>query len=258
MDARALDWQEVARRRVGAWVTRPILYRRELDSTNSLAARLVPDQAPVGTVVVADYQYGGRGRLARRWMVEPYSALTCTVVLGPLAPAWAAPMICGLAAAEAIERADIAAALKWPNDVLVGGKKCAGILIESASVAGTPWLLAGIGINVYSVDPALGAATYLDAHTRAPLRREDLLVDLLALLDGWRARAEADAGTVRTAWRARLQTIGRRVAARTPAGTLEGLAVDVADDGGLLVVTDDGAAHVVQAGDVTLAPRHPG
>jgi BirA family biotin operon repressor/biotin-[acetyl-CoA-carboxylase] ligase len=255
MDARPLDWQEVARRRAGAWAARPIVYRRALDSTNTLAARLIPDQAPPGAVVVADYQYGGRGRLARRWMVEPFSALTCTVVLGPLSTVWLAPMICGLAVVEAIEHMGVSATLKWPNDVLVGAKKCAGILIESMPGAGAPWLLAGIGINVRSVDPALTAATYLDAHAQAPIRREDLLVELLALLDAWRGRAETGADAVRAAWRARLETLGRRVTARTSTGVLEGLAVDVADDGGLLVLTDGGDTHVVQAGDVTLSPR---
>ncbi|HWE60394.1 MAG TPA: biotin--[acetyl-CoA-carboxylase] ligase [Chloroflexota bacterium] len=258
MDTRALQWQEVARRRTGRWAAQPILYHRELDSTNTLAARLVPQQAPPGAVVVADYQYGGRGRLARRWLVEPYSALTFTVVLGPLAPAWTAPMVCGLAAVQAIEALAMPATLKWPNDLLVGGKKCGGILIETKPVANASWLLAGIGINVRSVDPGLDGATYLDAHTPTPVRREDLLADLLARLDEWGRRAETDGDAVREAWRAHLETLGRWVAVQTPAGMLEGLATAVAADGGLIVRLADGSFRTVQAGDVTLSPRGSG
>lgn len=253
-----LDWQSVALRRTGGWADRPVHFRHEVDSTNTLAAQLVPDQAPPGAVIVAEYQHAGRGRLARRWVADPFSALTFTVVLGPLVPAWAAPMVCGLATLEALAQFGIAAALKWPNDVLVGGRKCAGILIESRPVAGAVWLLAGIGINVRSVDPALEDATYLDAHLTTPIRREDLLVALLDRLEHWCAQAGADSAAVRLAWQARLSTLGQMVTVQTPTGPFDGLASGVAPDGGLVVQLADGTSRIVQAGDVTLSGKRTG
>lgn len=253
MEGRALDWQTVAARRQGRWAGRPLIYRPSLDSTTTLAARLLPDQAPPGTAVVTDYQFAGRGRLGRRWDSAPYSALTVTVVLGPIQPAWAAPLACGMAALEAIEALGVPAAIKWPNDLLVQEKKCGGVLIEAHAVRGVPWLLAGIGLNVRSVDPALAHATYLDAHLPAPAGRELLLEQLLGRLEHWAACAETGSHVLRDAWRARLVTLGRQVLVQTQTGAFEGLALDVAGDGGLIVRTDDGCTRVVHAGDVTLS-----
>lgn len=257
MQARPLDWQAVSRRRIGRWASSPIVYRPTLDSTNALAADLIPDRAPPGSVVVADYQFAGRGRLTRRWHAEPYSALTATVVLGPHQPPWTAPLAAGLAALEAVEAQGVAAALKWPNDVLIQGRKCGGILIESRAVAGIPWLLAGVGLNVHSVDPALDTATYLDAFLERSAHREDVLERLLLRLDYWCDLAAYDGTALHAAWRSRLTTLGRRVTVTAPATSFTGTASDVADDGALIVILDDGSVRVVQAGDVTLSSTLP-
>lgn len=246
-----LDWQAVARRRRGG-IGDPLLYRAEVDSTNALAARLTPEEAPVGAAVVADYQTAGRGRLGRRWVAAPNTGLACTVVLGPLDPAWTAPMVVGLALLETLELHDLPASLKWPNDALIEGRKCAGILIETRQVAGTIWLLAGIGINVHASDPALPQATHLSAHSPGPLRREELVVDLLAGLEHWRDRARADAALTRQAWAARLETLGRLVTVQSAQGTIQGLVEGVAEDGGLVLRLVDGTTTTVRAGDVTL------
>jgi BirA family biotin operon repressor/biotin-[acetyl-CoA-carboxylase] ligase len=253
MDRQALDWQAVVARRQGRWTGRPIIYRPSLASTHTLAAQLIPDHAPPGSAVVTDYQFAGRGRLGRRWIAAPYSALTVTVVLGPLRPAWTAPLACGLAALEAIEAVEVRAALKWPNDLLVEGKKCGGVLIEAHPVAGVSWLLAGIGLNVRSSDPSLAQATYLDAHRPAPVSREILFEHLLTRLDHWTACAERERAVLHAAWRARLITLGRQVQVQTPAEAFEGLALDVSDDGGLVVQMRDGRKRIAQAGDVTLS-----
>lgn len=247
------DWRSVARRRSGVWAASPVLYFPELDSTNTMAASLIPDRAIPGTVVVADFQRAGRGRLARRWTAAPRSALMITVVLGPHEPRWSAPMLSGLAVLHALSRLGLPSTLKWPNDVLIAGRKCCGILIESRPVDdGAVWLLAGIGINVRSVDPDLHSATYLDAHAAAPVSREDLLVEVLAQIAHWREEAMRDAISLRERWTTSLITIGQLVTVQTAAGPLEGLASGVAQDGGLIVQTVTGA-RVVQAGDVTLS-----
>ncbi|HVC80057.1 MAG TPA: biotin--[acetyl-CoA-carboxylase] ligase [Chloroflexota bacterium] len=251
-----LDWQEVARRRRGG-IGDPLLHRAEVDSTNALAARLTPEEAPVGTALVADYQTAGRGRLGRRWVAAPHTGLACTVVLGPMAPAWTAPMAVGLALLETLERHGLPASLKWPNDALIEGRKCAGILIETRQVAGATWLLAGIGINVHASDPAFPQATHLSAHSSRPLRREDLLVDLLAALEHRRDRALADPALTRQAWAARLETLGRLVTVQSAQGAIRGLAEGVAEDGGLMLRLADGSITTVRAGDVTLSAPSP-
>jgi BirA family biotin operon repressor/biotin-[acetyl-CoA-carboxylase] ligase len=250
-----LDSLEVARRRKGAVLGDPLIYRAEVDSTNTLAAVLVPNAAPIGATVVADHQTAGRGRLQRRWLAAPGSGLTFTVVLGPLAPVWAAPMNAGLAVADALGALGLAAQLKWPNDVLIDERKCAGVLIEGKRVGDAYWLLAGIGINVRQVDPDLPQATYVDAHLARPVRREDLLVEVLARLEGWRDAVIQDPAYVRDAWAAQLSTIGRAVTVQGPQDQFSGLAIGITGDGALRVQLADGRERVVQAGDVTLSAR---
>jgi BirA family transcriptional regulator, biotin operon repressor / biotin---[acetyl-CoA-carboxylase] ligase len=249
----ALDWQAVAQRRARGRIGNTIVYVPEIDSTNSYAAALLPGSA-AGTVVVADYQSAGRGRLHRPWVASFGSSLTFTVIVMPLGPAWVAPMAVGVALATTLATFDIAADLKWPNDVLIDGRKCCGILIESTIAGGRPWLLLGIGLNVRDADPSLPSATYLDAHVARPVAREDVFVALLEQLEWWLDRGVHDPAQVREIWRSRLGTLGQRVAARTPSGILHGLAKDVAEDGGLVIRLDDGSARIVHAGDVTLAP----
>jgi BirA family biotin operon repressor/biotin-[acetyl-CoA-carboxylase] ligase len=166
-------------------------------------------------------------------------------------------MAVGLALVETLERHGLPASLKWPNDALIGGRKCAGILIETRRVDGTTWLLAGIGINVHASDPAFPQATSLTAHSCQPLRREDILVDLLAGLEHWRARARADAVLARQAWAARLETLGRLVTVQSAKGAIQGLAAGVAEDGGLVLRLVDGTTTTVRAGDVTLSASGP-
>lgn len=250
-----LAWAEVARRRQGTALGDPLLYWTEIDSTNTRAATLTPTEAPVGATLVADHQTAGRGRLQRRWVAAPGSGLTFTVVLGPLAPAWIAPMATGLAVADTLGALGIAAQLKWPNDVLIGEQKCAGVLIEGKRVGDAYWLLAGIGINVRQADPELAAATYADAHLAQPVRREDLLVEVLARLEGWRDRGVQDPAAVRDAWAARLSTIGRGVTVQAPHERFTGVATGITAEGALRVRLVDGSERVVQAGDVTLSAR---
>ncbi len=252
---RPLDWAEVARQRAGSALGDPLIYRAQVDSTNALAAALAPEQAPPGAVIVADHQTSGRGRLGRRWLAAPASGLTFTVVLGLRAPAWPTPMASGLAVVEALAEIGIGATLKWPNDVLIGGRKCAGILIETRRVGDAYWLLAGIGINVRAADPSLPNATYLDAHVRQPVQREQLLVHVLERLEHWYTVAAERPARVRDAWQARLDTLGKQVRVQTPNGQIAGLAADIAEDGALIVRLADGSAQAVQAGDVTLATK---
>ena len=243
-----IDWQSLAHQGI------PVIYREVVDSTNALARHLIPHDAPPGTVIVANQQTAGRGRLGRRWTAAPGAALTCTVILGPLAPAWAASMAVGLAALDAVRARAVPASLKWPNDLLIGTKKCAGILIEAQQVDGCTWLLAGIGINVHAVDPSLPDATALAPHATGAVSRTALLRDLLAALERRGEQLREDPEALRVAWKAELVTLGHVVHARTPTGTLTGLAYDVEEEGALLLRLEDGTLRAIHAGDVTLSP----
>jgi BirA family transcriptional regulator, biotin operon repressor / biotin---[acetyl-CoA-carboxylase] ligase len=252
-----LDWQDVARRRIGR-LGDPLIYRASVDSTNTLAAALARYAAPVGAVIVADHQTAGRGRLGRPWVAAPNTGLACTVVLASPDPVWTAPMVVGLAVLDTLRGLGLPATLKWPNDALILGRKCSGILIEARSMDGAPRLLAGIGINVFSSDSSLPNATHIAAHSARTPRREDILVNLLTNIEQWEARAIEDPARVRTAWSSRLETIGREVTIHTGTGVLRGAAVGVSEDGGLLVSQANGATVVIQAGDVTLSAASAG
>lgn len=229
----------------------------EAPSTNALVAARAAEGAPEGTAVVTEHQTAGRGRLDRSWHTPARAALTFSVLLRPRQPAsewpWL-PLLTGLAVVEALRDAGAPADLKWPNDVLLDGRKLAGLLAERVDTPTGPAAVLGIGINVTTTAAELpdGGASILLVTGSAP-DRTDLL---LAIRTGLRQRYDAwSAGRVaelRAAYRERCDTLGRQVRVQLPAGReLTGRAEEV-DDGGRLVV--DG--RPVAAGDVVhVRPR---
>jgi BirA family biotin operon repressor/biotin-[acetyl-CoA-carboxylase] ligase len=221
----------------------------ELDSTNRYALDEAAAGAPDGLVVVADHQTAGRGRLDRRWEAPPGSSLLVSVLFRP-APAGdgahAVVMAVGLALADAVARvAGFAPALKWPNDVVVGGRKLAGILAEQGAAS----LVVGAGLNVQweAFPPDLAAtATACNLEAGRAVDRDQLLT---AFLDGLAARRDAP-DRVPGEYRTRLATLGRRVRAVTATRELEGTAVDVRDSGALVVRDDVGTDHEITTADV--------
>ena len=178
---------------------------------------------PAGTVVVADRQTAGRGRLGRRWEAPSGTALLASFVL-PARPL--ASLAAGVAAADCCGEA---VRLKWPNDLLLDGRKLGGILVERRGER----CLVGIGINLSWAPP--GAA-------RLEADREQLLQRLALALERWFA---AEDGEILAAWRKRADTLGRRVRVELPGESFEGTAEELAEDGSLIV---DG--RPVTAGDV--------
>ncbi len=223
----------------------------DVPSTNSLAAGLLRAGAAPGVVVVADHQTAGRGRLERRWEAPPGSSLLVSVTLDatwlwdgrlPLAT-----VALALAASDACEQvAGVRPSLKWPNDLLAGGGKVGGILAEA--VEGGAAVVAGLGLNtgwggVSPPEPGIS----LDSLTGAPADRDALLDALLGNLD---RRLEGDHAALLDDYRVGCETLGRAVRVETPAGTLQGTAVEVTGDGLLVVEDEIGARHTVSAGDV--------
>ena len=197
----------------------------EVDSTNRLAADLARAGAADGLVVGADHQTAGRGRRGRTWESPDGSGLLVSVVLWPVPPL--VTLAAGLAAAEACDRvASVSTALKWPNDVLLGGRKVGGILSEQVGDAA----VVGLGLNLtWAPDGAACLGREVDRH--------ELLAAYLAGLD-----QPAD---VLARYRSRCATIGRRVRVELPGGAVEGMAEAVDDEGRLVV---DG--RKITAGDV--------
>lgn len=230
----------------------------ETGSTNDDVAREAEAGAPEGLVVVAETQSAGRGRLDRAWVSPPRAGLTFSMLLRPGVPAarraWL-PLLVGLSLRRAVRRvARLEAALKWPNDLVVGGRKLAGILAQVVGDAA----VVGVGLNVSTRRDELphedatslvledADCTDRDSLLRAVLRQfaEDYLA--WRLVEGDPGRSGAHDAYVHAC-----DTIGRAVSVHLPNGDiLTGKAVTVDSDGRLVVCGDDGGAHPVAAGDI--------
>jgi BirA family biotin operon repressor/biotin-[acetyl-CoA-carboxylase] ligase len=243
----------------------------ETGSTNADVAAAAGAGVPEGLVIVAEQQLAGRGRRDRQWVSPPRAGLTVSVLLRPgrahEANGWAPapvgmfgwlPLLAGVALLEAVQRvAEVDASLKWPNDLLVGDAKCAGILAEVAGDA----VVVGIGLNVSTRAEELPATTGLPATSlrlagaktidRDPLLRA-LLRGLADWYAGWReADGDAEMSGLLAAYRRGCSTIGRDVRVLLPGGdALAGRAVAVDADGQLVIRTADDRDHRVSAGDV--------
>jgi len=229
-----------------------------IGSTNDEALRLAEAGAPVGTVVWAKAQSGGRGRSGRPWTSPPGNAYF-SLLLRPAVPAPEAASLSFLAAvamAEAFEAllpAGRQVACKWPNDVLVGGRKTVGILLQSR--LGTSGLIdalvIGIGTNVATrPEGTEWPATSLAAEGAAATV-EQVVAAEVAALDRWLRRWRADGfAAIRAAWLDRAHGLGTRIRARTGAQELHGIFEGLDAGGALLLAGDDGKRHVITAGEV--------
>ncbi|WP_310964438.1 biotin--[acetyl-CoA-carboxylase] ligase [Nocardioides terrisoli] len=228
-----------------------------LPSTPSTNAVAVQQPAP-GSVVVADHQTAGRGRLDRSWQTPPGTALTFSAVVDPGLPdaRWPlVPLAAGLAVAEAVRRCGVDAVLKWPNDVLVEGAadgaegKLAGILVERTGQP--PRAVIGIGINVDLDADELPVPTATSLSLAgARVDRTMLLGLVLAALAEHVDALRVDPVALVAAYRERCATLTREVEVQLPGGrALRGTAVDVDVDGRLVVIVD-GERVPVGAGDV--------
>lgn len=239
-----------------------IAYRAETASTNEEAARLARAGAPEGTLVLAEHQTAGRGRLGRHWVSPRHTNLYASFVLRPPIPPGAAPQI-SLAAAVAVARALTAAgvpdvAIKWPNDCLLAGRKVAGILTEmDAEVDRVRAIVLGIGVNLNMSLKAFPAELRETATSvlHATGRRTDRIAFAAALCDTieevYDRFLEAGFGALVTEWETRSCLTGRVVTVdcggRRTAGTVRGL-----DQDGRLVLDGSHGEERIVAGDVSI------
>jgi len=262
-----IDVEALRGRRQGGVIGREIVYRHEIPSTNTLATELAQQGAAEGTIVVAEQQTGGKGRLGRDW-ISPKGNLFVSIILRPPVPVHRAPLATlmgAVAVASAVRRrTGLHAGIKWPNDLLVNGRKVCGLLSEmSAEPDRVRHLVLGIGVNV-NLDPAVlppevrTRSTSLAAESSGSVDRTQLLADLLEQLEHWYAGFLTGPDAVLSAWRELNVTLGRRVSVSGPGGVFDGEARDIDIEGRLIVRLDDGTERSVGAGDVTLlAPEAP-
>lgn len=237
-----------------------LVAHQSLDSTNAEAARLARGGAADGTVVWAKCQTAGRGRHGRRWE-SPEGNLYFSLLLRPQAPpAEAAQLtfVAALALGQALDGVLPAGAnltFKWPNDVLLKGRKVAGILLESSGSRDgrLDWLVVGCGLNVqhFPQDVAGYPATSLCAAGVAEPEIGDLLAAFVDAFALWRARWQGEGlGPVRDAWLSRAARIGGEVTVRLPGDELRGRFMGLDAGGALLLDLPDGSRRTVTAGDV--------
>ena len=243
-------------------VGKRLLFFQEIGSTMDEAGREAEAGADEGTVVVAESQTAGRGRLGRNW-VSREGNLYLSVVFRPTMQALPLlSILAGVAVTRAIRKTTgLDPRIKWPNDVLIDGKKVAGILAESVVTGNTvSHAVVGIGINVgldtERVEDIAGFATALNAEAGRPVPREDVLRQLLHDLDALYLEV-GQGGSPMAEWRALLDTLGQRVRAHWRGDSYVGLAEDVDESGNLQLRLDGGRLITLSAGDVTLRGPAP-
>jgi len=239
------------------FIGKKIIYYPRLASTMDAARAEAGRGVPEGTVIMAGEQTSGRGRLKRTWFT-PYGNIAASIILYPaLASLPYLVMAASLAVLDTIEKTTgLEPQIKWPNDVLIRGKKVAGILIENEFRAGeVAFAIAGIGINVGLrpadiADISATATSLTDASGReVPLRQ--VAKHLFEGFERWYDRLP-DGKFIFEAWRDRLVTLGKKVKATWGSQVIEGIAEDVEENGALLIRGADGRITRVVAGDVTL------
>lgn len=241
-----------------AWAGREIVYLDEVDSTNRYARMLANRGAAHGTLVIANAQTAGRGRRGRGWVSAAGEGIFMTLILRPEAhPSQVAKLSLqtALAVAEGISRSTgLDARIKWPNDVVCGGKKLVGMLLEmDADEERVHDVVAGIGINVHQQDfgELSATATSIDQRTGARAARADIVRAFLEAFERADALA-AEEGALMDAYRARSATIGQRVQVTGVNSAFTGVALDVTPSGSLLVREDGAGVREVLAGDVSV------
>jgi BirA family biotin operon repressor/biotin-[acetyl-CoA-carboxylase] ligase len=233
----------------------------EAGSTNAVVAERGSAGAGEGLVVVAEHQTAGRGRLDRTWETPARAALTFSVLLRPTVPAsswpWL-PLLAGYAVARSLTAAGYDAAVKWPNDVLVDGRKVAGILVERIETDAGPAAVVGVGLNVGMTAEELpvpeATSLLVSSLSGSAPDRTTLLLDVLVSMwesyTAWQGGGDAAAVRLAESYVDACATVGSEVRVDLPTGeVLTGTATGI-DTGGRLLVAHDGGNTAVNAGDV--------
>lgn len=240
-----------------------IHYEEQLASTQPVAHQLAQQGAQEGTIVICEQQTAGKGRMLRPWVSEKGKGIWMSVILRPDVPTYKAPqftLVAAVAVAKAIEDVvDVRPEIKWPNDLLINGYKCTGILTEmQAEPDRINALIMGIGINVNHAaedfpEELRPIATSLKMITNKEIDRATLIARILFYLEQYSAAYVADGFThIKKEWENYSCTLGNRIRVTTLREQFVGQAIEISEEGILSVRLDDGEVKRVYSADITL------
>ena len=244
------------------WMGKKVVYLKTVDSTNNLAKKLAEEGCPSGTLVVAEQQTAGKGRLGRAWDSAPETGIWHSLVLRPHVPPASASMItlvAALAVAEAMEQVTgLSPLIKWPNDIVLHGKKVCGILTEmSAEMEQIHYVVVGMGINANTEAfpeelSALATSIYLEKGEK--INRSRLIAAVMKAFEHYYEIYEArnDLSDLTKSYEQKLANMGNTVRILDPAGEYEALALGIDHTGALLVKKQDGQTERIFSGEVSV------
>ncbi|HEX3036075.1 MAG TPA: biotin--[acetyl-CoA-carboxylase] ligase [Thermodesulfobacteriota bacterium] len=237
----------------------------EVGSTNEVAFELARNGASEGTIVITDSQTKGKGRLSRKWISPPGMNLYISAVFRPPLVSKDAPfltLVASIAVAEAVKNRGADAIIKWPNDVLVNGKKVAGVLTQMQHKGDrVDFVIVGVGININMtremLEQEMGEVAQIATSLREVLGHEvdrvSFSADLINELDMWYTKFLKDGKpSIIKEWTERWGAINRRVQVKYNGKQVEGIAIGIDGNGYLLVKKDDGTTERIIAGDILL------
>lgn len=235
-----------------------------LDSTQTIAHKLAQDGAPEGTLVISEEQTAGRGRMARPWESVHGTGIWMTIIVRPdVTPQQASSytLVVAVAISKAIKALykNVEPAIKWPNDLLINGKKCTGILTEMQAEADcVQALLVGIGINANQVEADFSPeiadiATSLRLAAGEEINRAALVAIILQYLEQYtELYVKYGFASIKSEWEQASCTIGQRIEVTTLREQFEGVASGITDEGVLQVRLDNGTVRTIYSGDVRI------
>lgn len=237
------------------YVGKTLHYFAVTTSTMDEARKLADAGVPEGTAVIAGKQQAGRGRLGRSWL-SPEGGLATSIIFRPaLADIRLLPALASVAVFRCLARSGVQASIKWPNDVLISGKKVCGILVENMFGAGNlEYSVIGIGINVNfdttRFPEIAGIATSLSVELGKEISVQEVALQLYTELeDLYGSIAQPD--VILAEWANSMDTLGRRVSVNSGGCAIEGIAESVNREGNLILRLDDGTKRQIVAGDVS-------
>ncbi|WP_199425919.1 biotin--[acetyl-CoA-carboxylase] ligase [Thermaerobacillus caldiproteolyticus] len=242
---------------------RYIHFEEEVTSTQTIAQKLAYEGAREGTLVVAEQQIAGRGRMARNWFSPKGTGIWMSLILRPPIPPQKAPqltLLTAVAIAQAIQDVTgLVPDIKWPNDILINGKKCVGILTElQAEPDRIHSVIIGMGINVNQTveqfpEDIRAIATSLAIEKGEKIKRAELIQEILFKIEMlYRQYLQHGFRPIKLLWEGYAISIGKEITARTLSGTLRGMALGITDEGVLMLEDADGNIHYIHSADIQL------
>ncbi len=240
---------------------RPVHFLESVESTQKIAHRLAQENAPEGTLVIAEEQVSGRGRMARSWHSPKGTGIWMSLLLRPSLPPQKAPqftLIAAVAIVEAIkDKCDLDVDIKWPNDLLINGKKVTGILTElQADSEQIHSLIIGMGINVNQSaedfsDDIREIATSLHIESEKTFSRAGIVQEILSNLEKYYAvYIKEGFEPIKEIWEKYAVTIGKQITARTLNKEIKGFASGITNEGVLKLIDETGETHLIYSADI--------